>query len=56
MTKEEFIKIMAKKAYSYAEKTLIDPDNHEGAISDIVLDYMEGAEEAYELLNTINHD
>lgn len=56
MTREEFLKIMIKKAYSYVEKTLIDPDNYEGTISDIVLDYMEGAEEAYELLNTINHD
>lgn len=50
MTKEEFNKLIEDSAVEYAVSTVDNPDEHSDAVDAIVIDYVEGAIKAYELL------
>lgn len=51
MTLDEFINTMESQGMEYAKKSVLDPDDHMDAVQAIADDYLEGAIDAWYLLN-----
>lgn len=51
MTHEGFVEIMMHNASEYAIATVADPEQHEDAVQAVIEDYMQGAEDAWNILN-----
>lgn len=54
MNKEEFLKLIKKKAEEYAYYTVVEAEEHQDAVYTIIYDYTSGALEAYRLLTSKN--
>lgn len=54
MDKEEFLKLIRKRAKEYAHYIVVEAEEHQDAVYTIIYDYTSGALEAYRLLTSKN--
>lgn len=50
ISKESFIERLRVLGKQYANKTILDPENHQDAVESIISDYLQGAEDSYDIL------
>lgn len=50
ISKESFIEKLRVLGKQYANKTILDPENHQDAVESIISDYLQGAEDSYDIL------
>lgn len=50
ISKESFIEKLRVLGKQYANKTILDPENHQDAVESIISDYLQGAEDSYDTL------
>lgn len=50
ISKESFIEKLRILGKQYANKTILDPENHQDAVESIISDYLQGAEDSYDTL------
>lgn len=54
ISKESFLKKLKVLGKQYANKTILDPENHQDAVNAVISDYLQGAEDSYDTFRT--HD
>ena len=52
ISKESFIKKLRVLGKQYASKTILDPENHQDAVKSVISDYLQGAEDSYNIFRT----
>ena len=50
ISKESFIEKLRILGKQYANKTILDPENHQDAVKSVISDYLQGAEDSYDTL------
>lgn len=50
ISKESFIEKLRILGKQYANKTILDPENHQDAVKSVISDYLQGAEDSYNIL------
>ena len=56
ISKESFIKKLRVLGKQYANKTILDPENHQDAIESVISDYLQGAEDSYNTFRTYDKE
>ena len=52
ISKESFIKKLKVLGKQYANKTILDSENHQDATESVISDYLQGAEDSYNTFRT----
>lgn len=50
ISKESFIEKLRVLGKKYANKTILDPENHQDAVESIISDYLQGVKDSYDTL------
>lgn len=50
ISKESFIEKLRILGKQYANKTILDPENHQDAVKSVISDYLQGVEDSYDTL------
>ena len=56
ISKESFIKKLRVLGKKYANKTILDPENHKAAVESIISDYLQGVEDSYDTFRTYDKE
>lgn len=56
ISKESFIKKLRVLGEQYANKTILDTENHQDAVKSIMSDYLQGAEDSYDTFRTYDKE
>lgn len=56
ISKESFIKKLKVLGKQYANKTILDPENHQDAVESIISDYLQGVEDSYNTFRTYDKE
>ena len=56
ISKESFIKKLRVLGKQYANKTILDSENHQDAIESVISDYLQGAEDSYNTFRTYDKE
>ncbi len=56
ISKESFLKKLKVLGKQYANKTILDPENHKDAVESIISDYLQGAEDSYDTFRTYDKE
>ena len=56
ISKESFLKKLKILGKQYANKTILDPENHQDAIKSVISDYLQGAEDSYNTFRTYDKE
>lgn len=56
ISKESFLKKLRVLGKQYASKTILDPENHQDAVEAVVSDYLQGAEDSYDIFRTYDKE
>ena len=56
ISKESFIKKLRVLGKQYANKTILDSKDHQDAVNDIISDYLQGAEDSYDIFRTYDKE
>lgn len=56
ISKESFIEKLRILGKQYANKTILDPENHQDAVESIISDYLQGAEDSYDIFRTYDKE
>lgn len=56
ISKESFLKKLSVLGKQYANKTILDPENHQDAVKSIISDYLQGAEDSYNTFRTYDKE
>lgn len=56
ISKESFLKKLRVLGKQYANKTILDPENHKDAVESVISDYLQGAEDSYDTFRTYDKE
>lgn len=56
ISKESFIKKLRVLGEQYANKTILDTENHQDAVNAVISDYLQGAEDSYDTFRTYDKE
>ena len=56
ISKESFIKKLRVLGKQYANKTILDSENHQDAVESIISDYLQGVEDSYDTFRTYDKE
>ena len=56
INKESFIKKLRVLGKQYANKTILDPENHQDAVESVISDYLQGVEDSYDTFRTYDKE
>ena len=56
ISKESFLKKLRVLGKQYANKTILDPENHKDAVESVISDYLQGAEDSYNTFRTYDKE
>ena len=56
ISKESFIKKLRVLGKQYANKTILDSENHQDATESVISDYLQGAEDSYDTFRTYDKE
>ena len=56
ISKKSFIKKLRVLGKQYANKTILDSENHQDAVESIISDYLQGAEDSYDTFRTYDKE
>ena len=56
ISKESFIKKLRVLGKQYASKTILDSENHQDATESVISDYLQGAEDSYNIFRTYDKE
>ena len=56
ISKESFLKKLRVLGKQYANKTILDPENHKDAVNTVISDYLQGAEDSYNTFRTYDKE
>lgn len=56
ISKESFINKLKVLGKQYANKTILDPENHQDAVKSIISDYLQGVEDSYNTFRTYDKE
>ena len=56
ISKESFIKKLRVLGKQYANKTILDSENHQDAVESVISDYLQGAEDSYNTFRTYDKE
>ena len=56
ISKESFIKKLKVLGKQYANKTILDPENHQDAVKSVISDYLKGVEDSYDIFRTYDKE
>ena len=56
ISKESFIEKLRILGKQYANKTILDPENHQDATESVISDYLQGAEDSYNTFRTYDKE
>ena len=56
ISKESFIKKLRVLGKQYANKTILDPENHKDAVESVISDYLQGASDSYATFRTYDKE
>ena len=56
ISKESFIKKLKVLGKQYANKTILDSENHQDAVESVISDYLQGAEDSYNTFRTYDKE
>lgn len=56
ISKKSFIEKLRILGKKYANKTILDPENHQDAVESVISDYLQGAEDSYDTFRTYDKE
>ena len=56
ISKESFLKKLSVLGKQYANKIIVDPENHQDATKSVISDYLQGAEDSYDTFRTYDKE
>lgn len=56
INKESFINKLKVLGKQYANKTILDPENHQDAVKSVISDYLQGVEDSYDTFRTYDKE
>ena len=56
ISKESFLKKLKVLGKQYASKTILDTENHQDAVKSVMSDYLQGAEDSYDIFRTYDKE
>lgn len=56
ISKESFLKKLRVLSEQYANKTILDTENHQDAVNAVISDYLQGAEDSYDTFRTYDKE
>lgn len=56
ISKKSFLEKLKVLGKQYANKTILDPENHQDAVKSVISDYLQGAEDSYNTFRTYDKE
>lgn len=56
ISKESFINKLKVLGKQYANKTILDPENHQDAVKSVISDYLQGVKDSYDTFRTYDKE